>query len=196
MMLRTPIALVLAAYVALMGSVFAHEGHDHGAPPPPVSTTIAPRADASSNDFELVAVARGDKLRLYLDRFRTNEPVNGATLEIDAAGATLQAAPDGDGAYVIAAPFLARPGSYDLAITVQAGDLVDVLTATLTIPEPPDPAAAQPGLLSLIVSSAIAQDLRQRAERYDLAVWSAAGLGFLGGVIVMLSRGADGAQAP
>ncbi len=186
MTVRARIMALLAASIAWAGLAQAHEGHDHGAPPPPVTATIAPRADASSNDFELVAIARGDRLRLYLDRFRTNEPVNGAAIEIDAAGATLQATPDGDGAYVVAAPFLSRPGAHDLAITVQAGDLVDVLTATLTIPEPPAPPAAQPGLLSLIVSSAIAQDLRQRAERYDLAVWSAAGLGFLGGAGMML----------
>lgn len=180
------IGVFLIAFALGAGAARAHEGHDHGAPPPPVSKTIAPRADASSDDFELVAIARGDQLRIYLDRFRTNEPVNGASIEIDAAGSILQATPDGDGAYVAAAPFLARPGVYDLAITVQAGELVDVLTATLAIPEPPPAAAAPQGLLSFVISSAIAQDLRQRAERYDLAVWSAAGLGFLGGAGVML----------
>jgi hypothetical protein len=180
------VGILLAAVTAWAGLARAHEGHDHGAPPPPVTATIAPRADASSGDFELVAIARGDRLRIYLDRFRTNEPVNGAVIEIDAAGGTLQAVPDGEGAYVASAPFLARAGAHDLAITIQSGDLVDVLTATLTIPAPSAPQAAAPGILSLLVSSAVAQDLRQRAERYDLAVWSAAALGFLGGAGVML----------
>jgi hypothetical protein len=177
--------LLLAAFFGASPAA-AHEGHDHGAPPPPVSTTIAPRADASSSEFELVAVARGDRLRIYLDRFRTNEPVNGASLDIDVAGSILQATPEGDGAYIVAASFLARPGAYDLAITVQAGDLIDVLTARLTIPEPSMPATTQRGLFSFLGSSAIAQDMRQRAERYDLSIWSAAGLGFLAGSVVML----------
>ena len=84
----------------------AHEGHDHGAPPPPVDVGIAPRADASSEDFELVVVARGDGLRIHLDRFRTNEPVTDALVEIDAGGETFEAKPDGAGAYVVAAPAL------------------------------------------------------------------------------------------
>jgi hypothetical protein len=178
--------LALFGLLWTVAPVAAHEGHDHGAPPPPVSTTIAPRADASSNDFELVAIARGDQMRLYIDRFRTNEPVNGATVEVDTPAGTLKAAPDGDGVYVVAAPFLTQPGAHDLAITIQSDALVDVLTATITIPEPPAPPIAQPNLLSLIVSSAVAQDLRQRAQAYDIAVWGAAGLGFLAGIVVML----------
>ena len=67
-------------------SAAAHEGHDHGAPPPPVSTTIAPRADASTADLELVAVARGERLEIFLDSFKGNEPIDGATLEIDGPG--------------------------------------------------------------------------------------------------------------
>ena len=61
---------LLLAVLAGAPSARAHEGHDHGAPPPPVSVTIAPRADASSADFELVAIARGSALRIYVD----NEP--------------------------------------------------------------------------------------------------------------------------
>jgi hypothetical protein len=190
----TFLASLLAAVAFWAGAAHAHEGHDHGAPPPPVSATIAPRADASSNDFELVAIARGERLRLYLDRFRSNEPVNGASIEVDVGGVTLQAAPDGDGAYALAVAALARPGAHDLAITIQAGDIVDILTATLIIPEPPAPQTTAPGLFSLVVSSAVAQDLRQRAGRYDVAVWSAAGIGFLAGAAAMwLARRRRGA---
>jgi hypothetical protein len=183
------ISALLTALLIGAGSLHAHEGHEHGAPPPPVTATIAPRVDASSNEFELVAIARGDRLRIYLDRFRTNEPVNGAIIEVDADGATLHAASDGEGAYVVAASFVARPGAHDLAITIQAGDLVDVLTATLKVPEPQAAQSAPTSLLSLIISSAVAQELRQRASRYDLAVWSAAGLGFLAGAgLTLLAR--------
>ena len=77
-------ARIIAVIVALTGTVaspsFGHDGHDHGAPPTPVSTTIAPRADASSTDFELVAIARNNQLTIYLDSFRDNKPVVGAEI--------------------------------------------------------------------------------------------------------------------
>ena len=116
--------------------VRAHDGHDHGAPPPPVSTTIAPRADASSADFELVVVARGDQLEIHLDSFKTNAPIANAEIEIDTPSGVLKAkaAPEA-GLYAVAAPFLTRPGSYDLAFTVTSGDTVDILTASVKVPD-------------------------------------------------------------
>ena len=103
---------LLMFLAALFGATpgTAHEGHDHGAPPPPVSVTIAPRADASSADFELVAIARSAKLRIYLDTFRGNEPVEGAEIEVDGPGGTVKATATPDGAYALDAPWLARPG--------------------------------------------------------------------------------------
>ena len=169
----------MVLFVAVFaGSAHAHEGHDHAAPPPPVSTTIAPRADASSNDFEIVAIARGDRLRLYLDTFKGNEPVKDAVIEVDAAGGTLTAAPDREGAYEVSAPWLARPGTYDLAITVQAAGLVDVLTATLSIPAPPPPTATTLGGLGPRILSFVT------SRGGDLGIWVVAGLAFLGGLVV------------
>jgi hypothetical protein len=175
----------LSLFLAFLAPAAAvgHEGHDHGAPPPPVSATIAPRADASSTDFELVAISRGEHLRIYLDRFRGNEPVDRAEIEIDGPDGVLKAKPDGEGVYVVAAPWLAVPGRYDLAFTIQAGGAVDVLTATLTIPQPDAPAASTPTLASLIIGSAWAQDIKQRIERRDLSLWIVGGLAFLGGLL-------------
>ncbi|MBS0240597.1 MAG: efflux RND transporter periplasmic adaptor subunit [Proteobacteria bacterium] len=123
---------LLAAMVAA-GSPYAaaHEGHDHGDAPPPVSREVAPRAEAASDAFELVAVARGTDLVVYLDMFRTNEPVTGATLEIDTLSGTLKPVEKSPGVYSVAAPFLTQPGSYDLAVTVRSGVTVDLLATTL-----------------------------------------------------------------
>lgn len=137
-------AAVLLGLAWLASPATGHDGHDHGAPPPPVSVTIAPRADASSADFEIVAVARGDRLTLTLDSFATNAPVHGAQIEIDTPLGTQKAVAEAEGVYGLAAPWLTKPGSYDLAITVQADGLVDVLTATLTIPAPSGTGAANP----------------------------------------------------
>jgi cobalt-zinc-cadmium efflux system membrane fusion protein len=66
---------VWLAVSSLAGPAWAHEGHDHDAPPPPVSKSIAPRGEAVSDAFELTAIPRDGKITLYLDRFRTNDPV-------------------------------------------------------------------------------------------------------------------------
>jgi RND family efflux transporter MFP subunit len=160
----------------------AHEGHDHGAPPPPVSVTIAPRADASSADFELVAIARGAKLRIYLDTFRGNDPVQGAEIEVDGPGGTSKATATADGAYTLEAPFLAQPGSYDLAFTVMANGTIDVLTATLTIPEPEAPPVAATALWDTLVGTAWAQDIQTRLATRDASLWVVGGGSFIAGL--------------
>lgn len=177
---------VLMLLAALFGvpPVVAHEGHDHGAPPPPVSMTIAPRADASSADFELVAIARGAKLRIYLDTFRGNEPVQNADIEVDGPGGTLKASATPDGAYMLDAPWMARPGNYDLAFTVQAAGAIDILTATLTIPKLPAQPVAASGLLDAVVSAAGAQDIQARLATKGASLWMVGGAAFLAGLFV------------
>jgi hypothetical protein len=129
--------------LGLASPVLAHEGHDHGAPPAPISANVAPRAEASSADFEIVAVARGDALEITLDTFRHNEPVDNAAIEVDTPSGLLKPKRRGNGIYTISAPFLRSPGKYDLAFTVAAGDKLDVLTATLNVPKK-DAAQPQP----------------------------------------------------
>ncbi len=164
----------------------AHEGHDHGAPPPPVSATIAPRADASSEDFEMVLVARDGRLQIYLDTFRGNETVADATIEVDGPEGTVKAEPDGSGGYGVPAPWLARPGDHALAVTVQARGLADVLTASLTIPAPPAPPPAANGRWGAFIDSALAADLRNRLAKGDMTVYGALALAFGAGFFVAL----------
>ncbi len=160
----------------------AHDGHDHGAPPTPVSSTIAPRADASSTDLEIVVIARGDKLVIFLDTFRENQPVDGAVIEIDAPSGILTPTADGSGTYSVAAPFLAKPGSYDLAITVSANGIVDILTATLKIPAVSRNVTGQ--RVSLGVDPAIAQEVGPGAPSGSTPILIAVALGFVSGVLL------------
>lgn len=182
-LIRSGLLMLLAV---LFGAtpIAAHEGHDHGAPPPPVSVTIAPRADASSADFELVAIARGAKLRIYLDTFRGNELVEGAEIEVDGPGGTVKATATPDGAYVLDAPWLARPGSYDLAFTIQAKGAIDILTATLTVPEAPPPPVAAGNLWNALIGTAWAQDIQTRLATRDASLWVVGGGSFLAGLFV------------
>lgn len=125
---------VLLALFAIVTTVSAHEGHDHGAPPPPVSANIAPRFDASSEIFELVGVLREGKLTLHLDRFLGNSPVSDAEIEVETPAGPLKAKPIGGGSFQVDAPFASKPGSYDLIATVTFSGEIDVLTASLIVP--------------------------------------------------------------
>lgn len=170
--------------IGLIGSpLAAHEGHDHGASPTPVSTTIAPRADGFNSDIELVAVARGEQLEIYLDSFKGNEAIDGATLEIDGPGGTTKADPNGDGKYVVDAPWLSQPGTYDLAITVMAGDLFDVLTVTIVIPQPTGGSTSVGNVDGLLIGTAWAQEIGSELERQDLTLWVVGGAGVAVGLV-------------
>ena len=121
---------VTAALGAAIAPASAHEGHDHGEQPP-VSAGALPRGEADSNAFEIVAIVRGENLEIYLDRFATNEPVTGATLEVESPGGPVKAAAGADGTYRMAAPWLAKGGRTDLIFTVTAGDTTDILPLTI-----------------------------------------------------------------
>ena len=176
--------LVLATLLlwALAAGARAHEGHDHGAPAPPASATIAPRAETSSADFELVLIARGSDLVIHVDEFRTNTPIDGAALEIDSPAGVLRPAAVGPGVYSVAAPFLAKPGSHDLAITVAVGDRIDILTATLTISGPVGATVARPA--SWLTEPAVALEMRDRLAAGGVPVWLVFVGGFVAGVAV------------
>ena len=130
----------------------AHEGHDHEEQQP-VSAGALPRGEASSNAFEIVAIVRGENLQIYLDRFATNEPVTGATLEVESPNGPVKASTETDGTYRVAAPWLARSGSKDLIFTVTAGDTTDILPLTIqdapaAAPNTTQQAAAADGYIS------------------------------------------------
>lgn len=190
MTLRILTAAVMAV-MALAAPSSAHEGHDHGGPPPPTaSAQAAPRAEAQSALFEFVAVARGNALEIHLDRFDTNEPVVGATIEIDTPAGPATAAADGD-LYRLEADWVRQPGAHDLIATVTSGTDVDFLTTTLTIPEAPAPVVTAGGgwlvgsALATEVREALAVDLKGRLSRNDPALLAVGALGFALGVLAM-----------
>jgi membrane fusion protein, heavy metal efflux system len=126
----TTLILLMAA-----GTLPAHEGHDHG-DRIPVPTRIAPRGEALSDAFELVAVAENNILAIYLDRFTSNEPIGEAEIEVETPTGPVNAAVHADKVYRVPAPWLAKAGKYDLIFSVTADGAVDVLPVTLEIPEP------------------------------------------------------------
>ena len=139
-------AATAAAVVSLFSAsalLHAHEGHDHSeqaAPSLPAVHTA--RGEGASEAFELVAVARRDELSIYLDRFATNEPVDGARIDVETpAGAAIAVAQAGE-PYKLSGSWLTKPGQLDLILTITAGDTTDILPVSLTIPEPQPAATA------------------------------------------------------
>ncbi len=109
------VALLLATVIA---PAVAHEGHDHDAPPAPRSTTSAPRAETASDSIELVVIARGGELELYIDDFRTNAPIDDAAVEVETPTGPEVAKPESGRPYRLAAPWALKPGRHDLVATV------------------------------------------------------------------------------
>ena len=184
------LAVVLALFA---GPAYAHEGHDHGAAPPPVTKSIAPRGEAASAVFELVAVLRDGMLSFYLDRFQTGEPIPGATLDVDTPSGTVTAQAAELGVYRLPAPWLRKLGHHDLMVTITAGSDVDVLPVALNLP---DPSAAAPvrvpatQAISATVTravSALTYDLNARVSRTDPVLLAVGGGSFMLGLLVMLA---------
>jgi cobalt-zinc-cadmium efflux system membrane fusion protein len=134
---------VTASLFAAIAPASAHEGHNHEEPPP-VSAGALPRGEADSSAFELVAIARGESLEIYLDRFATNEPVTGATIEVESPGGPVKAKEGADGTYRVSAPWLAKDGRADLIFTVTAGDVTDILPLTIQTASAAVQGAVQP----------------------------------------------------
>jgi len=182
--IRTHRAAALLGLLAfgLLGSSLAtaHGGEDHGdeGKSPAPATGVAPRASAQSDDFELVAVLsagppQGPRLSIMVDRFKTNEPLVGAKLEVDAGGQSVPIKEERPGLYVaqLAAQSSVAPGAkLPLTISVDAGDTSDLLTTALEIP-----ASSTDGI-------------EHRHSRSEFAVWLAGAALALAAVILLFVR--------
>ena len=144
MNIRLLAGLAFGLLLSVQAPAFAHAGHDE-APVAAAPAGAAPRAEAASAEFELVAVAKGQALVITFDRFATNEPITDGAVEVTEESGSLKAEAQEDGTYLLRAPWVAQAGKHDLTFTVGAGDTSDLLTATIDIPEAAHPAAAPGG---------------------------------------------------
>ena len=122
--------LVVAAIFALPATV--RGGGPTSAPAAESSVRVA----TATEDLELVAALDGPRLTLYLDRFATNAPVVGAQVELESGRLKAVATQVAPGQYAVDGEHFAHPGRYPLVISVEAEALVDLLTATLEVPQP------------------------------------------------------------
>lgn len=153
--MKYPMAVVVTLTLAM--HAWAHEGEDHGAPVPPAPIVQAgSRTEAQTEAFELVAVLADGHLSLYLDDFATNTPVAGAQVEVESGAFRAVADQAAPGVYRVSAGSFDHPGRYPLIISVQAGDVADLLTATLDVAQPAVAAERYPRWLAWWDARAIA----------------------------------------
>src|ERR671916_86881 len=135
----------LGLLTTIATAALAHEGHDHGAPPPAAVTTNNPRVTAQSDAYELVGALRGDRLGIFLDRFASNDPVTDARIAVTVGSdEEVQAEAAPDGTYTLTSSKFAGEGPLELifAVTAPSGD--DLLIGTLQLPGKPVAAATAP----------------------------------------------------
>ncbi|KQP41505.1 RND transporter [Methylobacterium sp. Leaf104] len=182
------VALALLAPPALpilSGPAQAHEGHDHGAEAPPAPAATAPRAEAVSERFELVAVVQGTDLVLYLDAFATNAPVPEASVAVMTPEGRRKAAETAPGTYRLAAPWLATGDDHDLVVGVSAEGRTDLLNLDLHLPAPAETA---PAPVSASAAAASAATLADRLARQNPVALAAGGFLMGLGVFALARR--------
>jgi cobalt-zinc-cadmium efflux system membrane fusion protein len=131
--------------IGLSTASLAHEGHEHGAPPPAAVTTSNPRVAAQSEAYGLVGILRGERLALYLDRFATNEPVTDAKIMVTIGGGQdVDAEKAGDGTYTVTSSKFAAEGPLELIFAVSAPSGDDLLIGTLQLPSKTSAGASAP----------------------------------------------------
>lgn len=141
---RSPVAailLVAASTVPAVASPGAHGPngeHLDSNQTGQLQAGAAPRLEAASELFELVARLEGGELSLLIDRFATNEPVLKADVEVESGSRKAKAKFHADlGDYAVDDPamlqLLSTPGEHPVLITVLAGEDSDLLDGVLRV---------------------------------------------------------------
>jgi hypothetical protein len=119
--------------VLLTGPAFAGPGHDHGeavAPAGPV--LVIPKLVLESDLTELVAVVEGRQLRVYLDGWGDNRPVD-ASLNLELNGVAVPVKRLEAGLFEVSLGELSDQRRIGLVATVALKDEIDLLAGDLVM---------------------------------------------------------------
>lgn len=177
------------------------------------SASTAPRMEARSESFELVARLGGNELSMLINRFVTNEPVLQATVEVESGTAKAVAKFHEDmGDYAVDDPaflkVLKAPGAHPLVVTILADKESDLLEGTLqTGPANATAAAAggddnghahDEGLLTLLTLGTIGSDspghAHDKGHGIPNVVWAVLVMLLLAGASAWMTRRSRKAQ--
>jgi len=139
--LRVAIATVATA-LSTPNQALAGPGHDHGPEVASTSAPPSPRAVATSEAYQFVAIAQGEVLVIYLDRATDNAPVLTARLEVTVGDQATRAERQKNGTYEVTSKQLLVPGEHAVLVSVEDGPVTDLLVASIAIPKAHDHGAA------------------------------------------------------
>ncbi|MCC7275340.1 MAG: efflux RND transporter periplasmic adaptor subunit [Alphaproteobacteria bacterium] len=106
-------------------------------PAAPRASSVPPRIEASSADFEMVAVAEGEQLVIYLTEYIGNGPVAGARLEVTADDRDVAMTERGGGIYGGSLAGIPKGRQLSVVVTIDAGGRQDLLGGMLELPGTP-----------------------------------------------------------
>ena len=158
----------------------AHGDEDHGDEATATTMPIAQaRTFAQTQDIELVAVAKGHGLTIWLDDWETNTPVNDAKLSVTYNGETKSAQSTG-AIYEVDFAGIDSPGEHLLDFIVVHNGSTQALSATLTVSASPEEATDLASwlwaILALVIASAVIA-LLWRRKRMAFALFMAGMIG-------------------
>lgn len=154
---RSLVAALLAIMLGTVSPGIAAAPGAHGpggehldAAPASAAGSSLPRLEASSEAFELLAVLHRGGLSILVDRYATNEPVLGGSLEVESGGIKANATFQADrGDYAVDDPALlkklATPGEHALVFTLITGTENDLLDGTMVVAGAPASAGGDHG---------------------------------------------------
>jgi hypothetical protein len=125
------------AWVTWTATAYAHEGHEHAPPPSGATISDSPRLTLESEAYELVAVLKGDRLTIYLDRFEDNTSVTDAKITVMIEGDSVMAEPAPDGTYVLTSNLFSGRDTVELVFDLRAPGGDDLLIGRLSLPPSP-----------------------------------------------------------
>src|ERR1700733_1674379 len=126
--------LVALVFCAAPGPTSAHEGHDVVAPVAAASIRHSlPRLFTNSENYELVAVLDGLRLRIYLDRFQDNTPVTDANITVMINQELATAELTKDGSYSVASRQFGSGGLLEFVFDITAPEADDLLIGKLLL---------------------------------------------------------------
>ena len=132
-LLNTAQAAIISIAIVFSGTTLAGPGHDHGDALPAATGSASPRISSHSDLFELVGVVQAGEMKIFLDRYATNEPVTDARIEVEAGTAKGTATPAADGSYSFKNALFDKPGTVPVSFTVVAGQDSDLLAGDLVM---------------------------------------------------------------
>ena len=127
----------IAAIVWSHTVALAHEGHDHDDSAKAAFTaSIYPRVAAQSELYEIVGIAKNERLTIYLDQFGSNEPVTDAKIAVALGDREpVSAEPTENGTYTVALPRLTGTAPVEVIFSITSAGGDDLLVGSIALPE-------------------------------------------------------------